>query len=87
MDFFDEMLNKSPKEKFIEIIQNGNLGALENVFENFFAEYIAMVELLEKQGLNEKNMKNFILENFEFIEQRKNDIFIELGAKILGHEG
>ena len=46
-----------------------------------------MVELLEKQGLNEKNMKNFILENFEFIEQRKNDIFIELGAKILGHEG
>ena len=87
MDFFDEMLNKSPKEKFIEIIQNGNLGALENVFENFFAEYIAMVELLEKQVLNEKNMKNFILENFEFIEQRKNDIFIELGAKILGHEG
>ena len=87
MDFFDEMLNKSPKEKFIEIIQNGNLGALENVFENFFAEYIAMVELLEKQGLNEKNMKNFILENSEFIEQRKNDIFIELGAKILGHEG
>ena len=87
MDFFDEMLNKSPKEKFIEIIQNGNLGTLENVFENFFAEYIAMVELLEKQGLNEKNMKNFILENFEFIEQRKNDIFIELGAKILGHEG
>ena len=87
MDFFDEMLNKSPREKFIEIIQNGNLGALENVFEAFFAEYIAMVELLEKQGLNEKNMQEFILANPEFIEQRKNDIFIELGAKILGHEG
>ncbi|EAL7735724.1 DUF2018 domain-containing protein, partial [Campylobacter jejuni] len=25
MDFFDEMFNKTPKEKFIEIIQNGNL--------------------------------------------------------------
>lgn len=87
MDFFDEMLNKSPREKFIEIIQNGNLGALENVFEAFFAEYIAMIELLEKQGLNEKNMQEFILANPEFIEQRKNDIFIELGAKILGHEG
>ncbi|EAL1030347.1 TPA: DUF2018 domain-containing protein, partial [Campylobacter jejuni] len=24
MDFFDEMFNKTPKEKFIEIIQNGN---------------------------------------------------------------
>ncbi|EAH7004439.1 DUF2018 domain-containing protein, partial [Campylobacter jejuni] len=23
MDFFDEMFNKTPKEKFIEIIQNG----------------------------------------------------------------
>ncbi len=87
MDFFDEMLNKSPKEKFIEIIQNGNLGALEKVFEGFFAEYIALIELLEKQGLNEKDMQRFILENPEFIEQRKNDIFIELGAKILGHEG
>lgn len=87
MDIFDEMLSKSPREKFIEIIQNGNLGALENVFEAFFAEHIAMVELLEKQGLNEGNVRNFILENPEFMEQRKNDIFIELGAKILGHEG
>lgn len=87
MDIFDEMLNKSPKEKFIEIIQNGNLGALERTFENFFAEYIAMVELLEKQGLKERDVANFILENGSFIEQRQNDIFIELGAKILGYEG
>ena len=50
MDIFDEMFNKTPKEKFIEIIQNGNLGALEKVFENFFADHIAMIELLEKQG-------------------------------------
>ncbi|MCX2682906.1 DUF2018 family protein [Campylobacter sp. MIT 21-1685] len=87
MDIFDEILGKTPKEKFIEIIQNGNLGALERTFENFFAEYIAMVELLEKQGLNENDVKNFILENGTFIEERQNDIFIELGAKILGHEG
>ena len=46
-----------------------------------------MIELLEKQGLNENDLKNFILENNELIEQRQNDIFIELGAKILGHEG
>ncbi|EAJ0468333.1 DUF2018 family protein [Campylobacter upsaliensis] len=87
MDLLDAMLNKSPKEKFLEIIQNGNLGALEKTFENFFAEYIAMIELLEKQGLNENDLKNFILKNNELIEQRQNDIFIELGAKILGHEG
>ncbi|EAH5721189.1 DUF2018 family protein, partial [Campylobacter coli] len=76
-----------PKEKFIEIIQNGNLGALEKVFENFFADHIAMIELLEKQGFNEMDMKSFILENGDFIQERQNDLFIELGAKILGHEG
>ncbi|ENY3386952.1 DUF2018 family protein, partial [Campylobacter coli] len=82
-----EMFNKTPKEKFIEIIQNGNLGALEKVFENFFADHIAMIELLEKQGFNEMDMKSFILENGDFIQERQNDLFIELGAKILGHEG
>ncbi|MCE7144545.1 DUF2018 family protein [Campylobacter coli] len=87
MDIFDEMFNKTPKEKFIEIIQNGNLGALEKVFENFFADHIAMIELLEKQGFNEIDMKSFILENGDFIQERQNDLFIELGAKILGHEG
>ncbi|EAH9891899.1 DUF2018 family protein, partial [Campylobacter coli] len=76
-----------PKEKFIEIIQNGNLGALEKVFENFFADHIAMIELLEKQGFNEMDVKSFILENGDFIQERQNDLFIELGAKILGHEG
>ncbi|EAW7550802.1 DUF2018 family protein [Campylobacter coli] len=81
------MFNKTPKEKFIEIIQNGNLGALEKVFENFFADYIAMIELLEKQGFNEMDVKSFILENGDFIQERQNDLFIELGAKILGHEG
>ncbi|EAJ9583511.1 DUF2018 family protein, partial [Campylobacter coli] len=79
--------NKTPKEKFIEIVQNGNLGALEKVFENFFADHIAMIELLEKQGFNEMDMKSFILENGDFIQERQNDLFIELGAKILGHEG
>ncbi|EPP4410805.1 DUF2018 family protein [Campylobacter coli] len=87
MDIFDEMFNKTPKEKFIEIIQNGNLGALEKVFENFFTDHIAMIELLEKQGFNEMDMKSFILENGDFIQERQNDLFIELGAKILGHEG
>ncbi|EAI5038287.1 DUF2018 family protein, partial [Campylobacter coli] len=70
-----------------EIIQNGNLGALEKVFENFFADHIAMIELLEKQGFNEMDVKSFILENGDFIQERQNDLFIELGAKILGHEG
>ncbi len=87
MDMFDEMFNKTPKEKFIEIIQNGHLGALEKVFENFFADHIAMIELLEKQGFNDMDVKSFILENGDFIHERQNVLFIELGAKILVHEG
>lgn len=78
MDIFDEMFNKTPKEKFIEIIQNGNLGALEKVFENFFADHIAMIELLEKQGFNEMDMKSFILENGDFIQERQNDLFYRI---------
>ncbi|EAJ6625083.1 DUF2018 family protein, partial [Campylobacter coli] len=50
-------------------------------------DHIAMIELLEKQGFNEMDMKSFILENGDFIQERQNDLFIELGAKILGHEG
>lgn len=87
MDIFDEILNKTPKEKFIEIIKNGNLGALEKTFDNFFAEYIAMIELLEQQKINDKDVKKFILENDELIKERQNDIFIGLGAEILGYEG
>lgn len=87
MDIFDEMLNKTPKEKFIEIIKNGNLGALEKTFDNFFAEYIAMIELLGQQKINDKDVKKFILENYDFIKERQNDIFIGLGAEILGYEG
>ncbi|MCW1633412.1 DUF2018 family protein, partial [Campylobacter jejuni] len=31
--------------------------------------------------------KKFHIRNGDFIEERQNDIYIELGAKILGHEG
>ncbi|MBK1994075.1 DUF2018 family protein, partial [Campylobacter novaezeelandiae] len=60
---------------------------LEKTFDNFFAEYIAMIELLEQQKINDKDVKKFILENDELIKERQNDIFIGLGAEILGYEG
>ena len=76
MDFFDEMLSKSPREKFIEIVQNANSGAIEKAFD----------ELLEQKGLSEEDLLNFKLENSEKIESLKEDYFIGLGAKILGQE-
>ncbi|WP_286005295.1 DUF2018 family protein [Campylobacter avium] len=86
MDFFDEMLSKSPREKFIEIVQNANSGAIEKAFDELLSEHIAMFELLEQKGLSEEDLLNFKLENSEKIESLKEDYFIGLGAKILGQE-
>ncbi|EAJ0348495.1 DUF2018 family protein [Campylobacter lari] len=87
MDIFDEMFAKSPKEKFIETIKYANLGALENVLEKLLADHIAMIELLEKNNLNENDIAQFQMENSLLIDERKNDFYIGLSAEILGHEG
>ncbi|OCX42823.1 hypothetical protein A7X81_05745 [Campylobacter ornithocola] len=87
MDIFDEMFAKSPKEKFIETIKYANLGALENVMEKLLADHIAMIELLEKNNLNETDVTQFQMENSLLIDERKNDFYIGLSAEILGHEG
>ncbi|MBX1886121.1 DUF2018 family protein [Campylobacter peloridis] len=87
MDIFDEMFAKSPKEKFIETIKHANLGALENVMEKLLADHIAMIELLEKNNLNENDVAQFQIENSLLIDERKNDFYIGLSAEILGHEG
>ncbi|WP_297195376.1 DUF2018 family protein [uncultured Campylobacter sp.] len=86
MDFFDEMLNKSPREKFIEIVQNAPSGAIEKAFDDFLSEHIAMFELLEKNGLSEDDLLNFKLEHSAKIDELKDDYFIGLTAKILGQE-
>ncbi|HEC1791105.1 TPA: DUF2018 family protein [Campylobacter lari] len=87
MDIFDEMFAKSPKEKFIETIKYANLGALENVLEKLLADHITMIELLEKNNLNENDVAQFQMENSLLIDERKNDFYIGLSAEILGHEG
>ncbi|AJD01735.1 Domain of uncharacterised function (DUF2018) [Campylobacter lari] len=87
MDIFDEMFAKNPKEKFIETIKYANLGALENVLEKLLADHIAMIELLEKNNLNEADVAQFQMENSLLIDERKNDFYIGLSAEILGHEG
>ncbi|WP_291951080.1 DUF2018 family protein [Campylobacter sp.] len=87
MDIFDEMLSKTPKEKFIETIKYANSGALEKVMEQLLADHIAMLELLEKHNLNENDIANFQMENSLFIDERKNDFYIGISAQILGHEG
>ncbi|TXE86395.1 DUF2018 family protein [Campylobacter volucris] len=87
MDIFDEMFAKTPKEKFIETIKYANTGALEKVLDQLLADHIAMIELLEKNNLNESDVASFQMENSLLIDERKNDFYIGISAQILGHEG
>ena len=87
MDLLDEMLNHSPKDKFIQMLQHANCGAVERVMESFIKEHIALSELLESKGVSEEELELYMVENDSLIEERLNDYFIGLTAKILGHEG
>ncbi len=87
MDIFDEMFSKEPKEHFTSILKTANAGAVEKAMDAFISEHIAMFELLEKMGVDEQRIKEFQSLNDDLIAQRKNDIYIGLGAQILGQEG
>ena len=49
MDFLDEMLSHSPKEKFLQMLQNASPSAVESVMEKLLKEHIALRELLEQK--------------------------------------
>lgn len=49
MDFLDEMLSHSPKEKFLQMLQNASPSAVESVMEKLLKEHIALRELLERK--------------------------------------
>ncbi|TQR60556.1 DUF2018 family protein [Campylobacter troglodytis] len=85
MDLLDEMLNHSPKEKFLQMLKHANSGAVERVMENFIKEHIALNELLESKGVDEEEIELYKMEKDYLLEERMNDYFIELTAKILGH--
>lgn len=87
MDIFDEMFSKSPEEKFFETLRHAPLGAVEKCLRAFISEHIAMFELLEQKGVSEDELELYKMENDFLIQERLNDHYIELGAKILGQEG
>lgn len=87
MDILDEILNQTPKEKFIDILKNANSSSIENAFDDFIVKYIAMSEILEQNGIGEDEINTFQIQNYNNIQKQKNDIFIGLVADILGQEG
>lgn len=87
MDIFDEMFSKNPKDKFLETLQNCNLGALEKTMEEFLNNHIAMIELLEKNNFTQSDIEQFKMENSLLLEERRNDFHIGLVTEILSKEG
>ena len=98
MDILDELLDTNPREKFLQVLQNGAAGAVEAALEKLLREHIALRELmllksvlgqeyLSEYGDLDEQISLFCVENESLIEERLNDYFIGLTAEILGAEG
>ena len=98
MDILDELLDTNPREKFLQVLQNGAVGAVESALEKLLREHIALRELmllksvlgqeyLSEYGDLDEQISLFCVENEDLIQERLNDYFIGLTAEILGAEG
>ena len=98
MDILDELLDTNPREKFLQVLQNGAVGAVEGAIEKLLREHIALRELmllksvfgqeyLIEYGDLDEQISLFCVENEGLIEERLNDYFIGLTAEILGAGG
>lgn len=85
MDEFDKLFESTPEEKIIDILQNAPRGAVSNVFVNLCKEIIALRKMYENKNFSD--IDQFLILNDEEISNELNDIYIEIGARILGHEG
>ena len=87
MDFFDE--NKTPKEKFFEIIENANKKNVHKEFENVFKRLSAL-EILAREcyGDNvEQKINEIIFNRASELEQEEMDFYIHTMANIISKNG
>ena len=75
--YFYKGNNQISEKKFQGII------ALAKELENLFTKFIAISELAEKAGIDERTAGSFALENQDLINERLNDLFIGSVANIL----
>ncbi|MBZ7982705.1 DUF2018 family protein [Campylobacter sp. RM12640] len=87
MDDFDKLFETTPEEKLIDVLQNAPRGAVQNTVVTHSKEFLALKLLLEKQNIDYTQVEEFIFNNDALLNEMLNDVFIDLTAKILGHEG
>ena len=87
MDDFDKLFETTPEEKLIDVLQNAPRGAVQNTIVTHCKEFLVLKLLLEKQNIDYTQVEEFIFNNDALLNEMLNDVFIDLTAKILGHEG
>jgi len=87
MSFFDE--NKTPKEKFFEIIEVANKNIVYKELENVFKRLSAL-EILARECYNddiEQKISEIIFNKSNELEQEEMDFYIHTMANIVSKNG
>ena len=87
MDFFDE--NKTPKEKFFEIIENANKNIVYEELEDVFKRLSAL-EILARECYGDEvdqKINEVVFNRSSELEQEEMDFYIHTMANIVSKNG
>ncbi|MFV0481199.1 MAG: DUF2018 family protein [Campylobacteraceae bacterium] len=81
----DDILTSSPRLKFYDMIFHANQNIVSEVLESKIEQFIAMEELLYEQYGDEiyTKIRQKIYENLDFMENGKNDFYINFVSDVL----
>jgi hypothetical protein len=83
MDFFDE--NKTPKDKFFEIMYHANKNLVIEELENIFKR-LAALEIIAQDCLGddlEQKINKIMFKSYSELEDIENDLYIHTMSNIL----
>lgn len=82
-DIDDMLFGGTPLTKLIDIIGNANKSIVEAELEKFLSRVAVMETLLEKKGVDEKEIRSFGYENQDAIKNQVNSLALGITADIL----
>lgn len=83
----DDIFGGKPEDKFFDIVYNANKNLVQNELINATTKSAAMELLLEEMLGEEKDIEgiiaNYIMNNQDKVNNRINDLYIEMTGNIL----
>ena len=83
----DDIFGGKPEDKFFDIVYNANKNLVQNELINVTTKSAAMELLLEEMLGEEKDIEgiiaNYIMNNQDKVNNRINDLYIEMTGNIL----